>query len=116
MQSNLSRRSFILSASTAAAATITHSSASAYAPSDVINVACIGTGGRCRTLMKSLVKVFGVRIAAVCDVWDVALGRRQETRRPESFCHETLQGNPRPQGHRCGADRHARSLARPADH
>ncbi len=85
MQSNLSRRSFILSASTAAAATITHSSASAYAPSDVINVACIGTGGRCRTLMKSLVKVFGVRIAAVCDVWDVALEEGKKLADPKAF-------------------------------
>jgi predicted dehydrogenase len=38
-----------------------------------LNVACIGTGGRCRTLMKSLVKVPNVRIAAICDIYDVHL-------------------------------------------
>jgi predicted dehydrogenase len=45
-------------------------SARGYLANDTLNVACIGTGGRCRTLMKSLVKVPGVRIAAVCDIYD----------------------------------------------
>jgi predicted dehydrogenase len=52
-----------------AAAESTH----AVAPSDTLNVGCLGTGGRCRTLMQSLAKVPGVKIAAVCDVWDVHL-------------------------------------------
>jgi predicted dehydrogenase len=45
-------------------------SARGYAANETLNVACIGTGGRCRTLMKSLVQVPGVRIAAVCDIYD----------------------------------------------
>jgi len=45
-------------------------SARGYAANDTLNVACIGTGGRCRSLMPSLAKVPGVRIAAVCDIYD----------------------------------------------
>ena len=48
-------------------------SARGFAANDTLNVACIGTGGRCQHLMRSLVKVPGVRIVGVCDVWDVAL-------------------------------------------
>ncbi|HEX4149073.1 MAG TPA: Gfo/Idh/MocA family oxidoreductase, partial [Pirellulales bacterium] len=40
---------------------------------ETINVGCIGTGGRCRKLMEALARIPGVRIAAVCDVWDVHL-------------------------------------------
>src|SRR5262249_3413239 len=43
------------------------------AANDTPNVACIGTGGRCRTLMQSLREIPNVRLAAVCDVWDLAL-------------------------------------------
>src|SRR5688500_1115949 len=73
MTQNLSRRSFILSASTAAAATIAGSVAEGFAANETINVACIGTGGRCRHLMKSLARIEKVRMSAVCDVWDFAL-------------------------------------------
>jgi predicted dehydrogenase len=72
-QINLTRRSFILSASTAASATIAGSVAHGFAANETINVACIGTGGRCQTLMKSLAKIEKVRMSAVCDVWDDAL-------------------------------------------
>ncbi|SIO60284.1 Predicted dehydrogenase [Singulisphaera sp. GP187] len=41
-----------------------------YAANDTIEVACIGTGGRCRTLMKSLANIPNVRIAAVCDIYE----------------------------------------------
>ena len=37
---------------------------------DTIRVACLGTGGRCQTLMKSLVNVPGVKIVAVCDIYE----------------------------------------------
>src|SRR5579871_6351104 len=39
-----------------------------FAANDTLNVACIGTGGRCRMLMKSLREIPNVRIAAVCDI------------------------------------------------
>jgi predicted dehydrogenase len=41
-----------------------------FAANDTINVGCIGTGIRGRTLMKSLTQIPGVRIAAACDVYD----------------------------------------------
>jgi predicted dehydrogenase len=63
---DLSRRSFLHAASAAAAVNV-------LGANDTINVACIGTGGRCRGLMHSLAKIKGVRITAVCDIWDVAL-------------------------------------------
>src|SRR5207248_6498967 len=44
-----------------------------FGANEVLNVGCIGTGGRCRHLMKSLATIPDVRIAAVCDVWDVSL-------------------------------------------
>ena len=48
-------------------------SARGFMANDTIEVACLGTGGRCRALMKSLATVPGVRLAAVCDIWDVHL-------------------------------------------
>lgn len=49
-----------------------------FAANETINVACLGTGGRCRQLMQRLGQIEGVRIAAVCDVWDehLASGRK----------------------------------------
>ena len=41
-----------------------------FAANDTINVGCIGTGGRCQTLMKSLANLPGVRIAAICDIYE----------------------------------------------
>jgi predicted dehydrogenase len=43
-----------------------------YYANDMIQVGCIGTGGRCRKLMSELVNVPGTRMVAVCDVWDAA--------------------------------------------
>jgi predicted dehydrogenase len=45
----------------------------ALGANETLNVGCIGTGGRCRTLMQSLAKIPNVRIAAVCDIYDVHL-------------------------------------------
>jgi predicted dehydrogenase len=64
------RRDFLVSAGVFTAAAMT---GRAVAASDMLNIACIGTGGRCRRLMQSLATIPGVRMAAVCDVWDVAL-------------------------------------------
>ena len=68
------RRSFLVRAGTTAAlSTIPGSIATAFAAHDVIRVGVVGTGGRARHLMKSLAGIEGVRITALCDVWDVAL-------------------------------------------
>jgi predicted dehydrogenase len=72
-----SRRDFLtstLAASSAALlATGYTATAKGYAANETINVACIGTGGRCRRLMESLRTIPGVKITAVCDVWDYHL-------------------------------------------
>src|ERR1700722_2216753 len=65
---DVSRRTFLMSSAAALAAGA--SSAPARSANDTLNIGCIGTGGRCQTLMKSLVKVPNVRIAAVCDIYD----------------------------------------------
>lgn len=45
-------------------------SALGFAANETLNIGCLGSGGRCRHLLQSLVKIPGVRIAAVCDVWE----------------------------------------------
>ncbi|WP_254513689.1 Gfo/Idh/MocA family protein [Anatilimnocola floriformis] len=72
-----SRREFLQHSAAASAALLALSTqpetARGYLANDTLQVGCIGTGGRCRGLMKSLVKVPNVKITAVCDVWDVHL-------------------------------------------
>src|SRR5262245_33487142 len=65
----VSRRSFLGQSAAAAVAP-------AFLPRgaiDTIEIGLIGTGGRCRHLMQALAKVPRVRMAAVCDVYDVHL-------------------------------------------
>ncbi len=40
---------------------------------ETINIGAIGTGGRCRHLLRTLAAIPGVRVVAVCDVYDGAL-------------------------------------------
>jgi predicted dehydrogenase len=49
-----------------------------FAANETIGVGCIGTGGRCQSLMRALKEIPGAKIVAVCDVWDQNLeaGRR----------------------------------------
>ena len=68
-----SRRTFLQSGAGIAGVSAlldTIESARGYAANDMLNVACLGTGGRCQHLMRSLVHVPGVRIAAVCDIFE----------------------------------------------
>jgi predicted dehydrogenase len=67
---NATRRRFL---TTTVATAFAAPAVNALAANDTINVACIGTGGRCRHLMKSLATIPNVRIAAVCDIYDVHL-------------------------------------------
>jgi len=80
----MNRRSFILSASSAAAATIAGSVATSYAANETINIACIGTGGRCRKLMESIAKIEKVRMTVLCDVWDKALEEAKKLADPKA--------------------------------
>lgn len=68
------RREFLQAAGLVAASSALFSPVRAFAANDMINVACIGVGGRCRKLMESLRTIPGVRITTLCDVWDHPLG------------------------------------------
>jgi predicted dehydrogenase len=57
----------------------------ALGANEQIRVGCIGTGGRCRALMKSLAQVPNVRITAVCDIWDVHLDAGKKLADPAAF-------------------------------
>jgi predicted dehydrogenase len=68
------RRQFLAASLTSAGAlAFRPESARGFAANDTIEVACIGTGGRCRQLMSRLPMIPNVRIAAVCDIWDAHL-------------------------------------------
>jgi predicted dehydrogenase len=71
------RRSFLLSAGATAVA-VAGSSATAFAANETLNVGLIGTGGRCRHLLKSLVKIPGVRVTAISDVRDDAIAETKK--------------------------------------
>jgi predicted dehydrogenase len=60
-------------------------SARGISANDELTIGCIGTGGRCRHLMKSLPKIAGVRVGAVCDIWDVHLEEGKKLADPEAF-------------------------------
>ena len=80
------RRTFLVSAGATALA-----SSTVWGANDTINVACIGTGGRCRTLMKSLAKVPGVRMTAVCDIWEKALAEGKALADPKAITSTKFQ-------------------------
>lgn len=67
------RRQFLQTGAAAAAVALAYQpeTAKGYFANDALQIGCIGTGGRCRKLMESLPKIPGVKVTAVCDVWDV---------------------------------------------
>jgi predicted dehydrogenase len=76
MSESFNRREFLETLGVTAAGLLAagySESARGFAANETLNVACIGTGGRCRKLMESFPKIAGVKIVAVCDVWDAHL-------------------------------------------
>jgi len=71
MPTSKSRRVF-LGASAAVAA---RSAMAGFPANETINIACIGTGGRCRHLMQGLQKIPTAKVIALCDVWDEAAAK-----------------------------------------
>src|SRR4051812_43347639 len=55
-----------------------------YSANETLSVACLGTGGRCMALMRSLSQVPGVRIAAVCDIYDARLAESKKLADPRA--------------------------------
>ncbi len=71
MTHSSSRRSFLQTS--AGLLAVAGSSATSFAANEMINVGVVGTGGRARRLMQSLIAIPNVRITMLCDVWDKAL-------------------------------------------
>ena len=88
MGDDLRRRGFLESAGLGTAGLLSagySATASGYAENETINIGALGTGGRCRHLLRSLAKVPGVRVAAVCDVWDDHLDLATELADPKAL-------------------------------
>src|SRR2546421_10616410 len=85
---SVSRREMLESFGIAATAAVTAgyiATAKGFAANETITVGCIGTGGRCRRLMQSLATIPGVKIAAVCDIWDFHLDEGRKLAQPGAF-------------------------------
>jgi predicted dehydrogenase len=85
------RREFLAAGTAALLGGALTESARGFAANDTLRVGCVGTGGRCRTLMKSLVKVPNVRITAVCDVWDTNLAEGRKLADPQAFATKQFE-------------------------
>src|SRR6185369_1603161 len=81
-----SRRSFLKAAAVAALPL-----ANVLGANEQLRVGVIGSGGRARALMKALTKVPGVRITAVCDVWDAALAEGRKLAAESAFTTKRYQ-------------------------
>lgn len=81
------RRSFLFTA--AGLYAVAGSSATGYAANETLNVGVLGSGGRARHLLKSFPKLPNVRVSAVCDVWEVALGEGKKIADPQAFATKT---------------------------
>jgi predicted dehydrogenase len=79
------RRSFLKTSAAAGAAALSVPAANVLGANETLNIACIGTGGRCRTLMQSLRKIAHVRLAAVCDIYDTHLKLARELADPKAL-------------------------------
>jgi predicted dehydrogenase len=61
-------------------------SAAAFAVNETVRIGCIGTGGRSlHALMPSAKAVPGVKLAAVCDVWDQRIADAKKIAEPDAF-------------------------------
>lgn len=56
-----------------------------FQANDTLRVGLIGTGGRCRHLVKSFPGLPNVTITAVCDIWDTNLAEGQKIADPKAF-------------------------------
>src|SRR5271154_5658266 len=59
--------------------------AGGFVANETLNIGCIGTGGRCQALMRALKDIAGVRVTAVCDVWDAHLSAGQKLADPDAL-------------------------------
>ncbi|MGH9628923.1 MAG: Gfo/Idh/MocA family protein [Bryobacteraceae bacterium] len=81
-QDTYNRRTFIQRSALTAGYAAT---AFGYPSNEIVSIGCIGTGGRCRELMRALQRIQGVRITAVADIWDVNLAEGRKLADPKAF-------------------------------
>ncbi len=77
MKSILTRRNFLQTSATLSSAALLAAPVRAFGANDTIHIGLLGCGGRCRHLLKSLVKIPGVKITAMSDVWDESFKQTQ---------------------------------------
>ena len=72
----LTRREFIGTTAAAGAGLVLASSAKVFgqtkSASGQVNIALVGFGAQGRVLLESLLKIYGVRLVAICDIWEYA--------------------------------------------
>jgi predicted dehydrogenase len=69
----MNRRSFAVTATSAASATIFGNVARGFPANERVPIGVVGCGGRARFLMQALAKMESTRIVHVCDIWDYSL-------------------------------------------
>jgi predicted dehydrogenase len=88
---DISRRRFLKTSAAAGLGALAVPTAKIHAANEVLNIGLIGTGGRCRHLVKSLAVIPNVRMAAVCDVYDVHLEEAKKLADPKAFATKRYQ-------------------------
>src|SRR3954452_5411061 len=82
---DVSRRSFLKSSAATGLTAFGAPAVQALGANDTLQVGCIGTGGRCRRLMEALKQIPRVRLAAVCDIYDLHLDLGRKLADPKAF-------------------------------
>ncbi|MBI4584748.1 MAG: Gfo/Idh/MocA family oxidoreductase [Planctomycetes bacterium] len=94
-QQAIQRREFLESLGIGAAGLITagySATAVGYPANETLTVGLLGTGGRCiGALLPALKEIPGVKIAAVCDVWDAHLERAKGQADPSALATKNFQ-------------------------
>lgn len=86
MRKGIGRRRFLRGLGGTAVLTGLAGVGHAFPANDALRIGCIGTGGRMlHALLPSAKEIDGVRIVAVCDVWDHHLGEAKSRAEPDAF-------------------------------
>lgn len=85
MPNNFGRREFLERFGIGAAGLVAggyQATAQGYPANETVQIGLIGVGGRCLQLLESLRTIPGVKVTAVCDVWDPLLERAKGVAEP----------------------------------
>lgn len=84
MSGSFTRRDFLHTAGAGVMTAGYAATSFGFAANEALHVGAIGTGGRCRQLMQNLREIPGVKIVAVCDVWDQSREEGRKLAEPNS--------------------------------